>query len=505
MCSADGSNGDIPKGEYNEENMKSTVVENRNIIFSAIIYGKALGWANKTKENVEITLGIHAGDHACYRDTTKESQEAAKHCFEISNWGSERVDYRAPFVEITKDKVLKEGIDAMKKLQFNQKEIDEVLANTHSCYDPDEKGRSCGLCGTCIEENQKVLMADNTWKKIKDVQIGDFVWGVDENTKHIQIAEVLDKFDNGIKEVYDMNGLLLTNNHKVYASNKNTRPMFREYKHMNRKDATYMVKRWPVEFTRTDVNEEEFALGYLRGFADGGGSYDERGIHVVQKEETVLIEFWNLYNKYISECHVSVKWDDRRNMFYGSGGYIPTFFEKTKFNLDSDEYLRGYLNGILISDGGAFYNKSNKSFGYGISQSIKVNNSICDNIQIALDKLNIKHDFYQAKCGGFKKEGTLMCEWRITRPYKIALKYGTMKKENMLSKLAKYNTVKLLSSSKVDKIGDPISNSRVYDIKTNTGTFICEGYLVHNCKERIEAFQKNGLKDPVEYQVPINW
>ena len=290
-----------------------------------------------------------------------------------------------------------------------------------------------------------------------------------------------------------MNGLLLTNNHKVYASNKTVRPMFREYKHMNRKDATYMVKRWPVEFTRTDVNEEEFALGYLRGFADGDGSYDERGIRVVQKEETVLIEFWNLYNKYISECHVNIKWDDRRNIFYGSGGYIPTFFEKTKFNLDSDEYLRGYLNGILISDGGAFYNKSNKSFGYGISQSIEANNSICDNIQIALDKLNIKHDFYQAKCGGFKKEGALMYGWRITRPYKIALKYGTVKKENMLSKLAEHNTVKLLSSSKVDKIGNPISNSQVYDIKTSTGTFICEGYLVHNCKERIEAFQKNGL------------
>lgn len=60
----------IPEGHYAEENMKSTVVENRNIIFSSIIYGKALGWANKTQSDVKITLGLHAGDHCFTADTT---------------------------------------------------------------------------------------------------------------------------------------------------------------------------------------------------------------------------------------------------------------------------------------------------------------------------------------------------------------------------------------------------------------------------------------------------
>ena len=76
----------IPKGHYEDETMKSTVVENRNIIFSAIVYGKALGWANKTGDNVVITLGIHAGDHCIYPDCRPESHEAAKHLFKISNW-----------------------------------------------------------------------------------------------------------------------------------------------------------------------------------------------------------------------------------------------------------------------------------------------------------------------------------------------------------------------------------------------------------------------------------
>ena len=142
---------EIPKGHYADETMKSTVIENRNVIFSSIIYGKALGWANKTGDNVVITLGIHAGDHAIYPDCTPESHNVAKYLFRISNWNSERVDYIAPFENIDKGAVLKSGLDAMKQLQFTEANINSVLKNTHTCYNPDEDGRSCGECGSCRE------------------------------------------------------------------------------------------------------------------------------------------------------------------------------------------------------------------------------------------------------------------------------------------------------------------------------------------------------------------
>lgn len=138
----------IPEGDYRDETMKSTVIENRNIIFSSIIYGKALAWANKTQDNVVITLGLHAGDHTIYPDCRPESQELAKELFKISNWGSERVDYVAPFIRIDKGEVLKHGIEACKKLGVDWKVI---YSNTISCYTPNEKGESCGKCGTCVE------------------------------------------------------------------------------------------------------------------------------------------------------------------------------------------------------------------------------------------------------------------------------------------------------------------------------------------------------------------
>lgn len=141
----------IPHGHYADENMKSTVVENRNVIFSAIIYGKALSWANKANDYVVITQGIHSGDHAIYPDCTEESRAAAEHLYKISNWNSEKVDFIAPFVNIDKTGVLSAGIKAMTKMGFTKSDIKKVLKNTHTCYDPDEKGRSCGKCGSCTE------------------------------------------------------------------------------------------------------------------------------------------------------------------------------------------------------------------------------------------------------------------------------------------------------------------------------------------------------------------
>ena len=140
----------IPEGHHAAENMKSTVVENRNVIFSSIIYGKALSWSKEVGK-VGIALGIHAGDHCVYKDCTPESREACEHAFKISNWGSENVDYIAPFENSTKDELLGMAIQAMKTLGWTKSEIKKYLKNTHTCYNPDEEGRSCGKCGSCNE------------------------------------------------------------------------------------------------------------------------------------------------------------------------------------------------------------------------------------------------------------------------------------------------------------------------------------------------------------------
>lgn len=55
---------EIPKGHYEEANMKSTFVPNRNAIFSSILYGYALSIAVREKTRVSIALGVHSGDRS---------------------------------------------------------------------------------------------------------------------------------------------------------------------------------------------------------------------------------------------------------------------------------------------------------------------------------------------------------------------------------------------------------------------------------------------------------
>lgn len=139
---------DVPEGHYADENMKATVVENRNGIFASIIYAKALGWANETKSNVLISLGIHAGDHQIYPDCRPESREAFAHAFKISNWGSELVDYYTPYEQGNKFTILEE---ALHNSTFLSLDFFKLLANTNTCYNPNERGQACGKCGSCTE------------------------------------------------------------------------------------------------------------------------------------------------------------------------------------------------------------------------------------------------------------------------------------------------------------------------------------------------------------------
>ena len=66
---------EVPEGHYEEENMKDTVVPNRNKMFSSIIQAIALSIANTKNCPVEIAMGIHAGDHAIYPDCRQEFRD----------------------------------------------------------------------------------------------------------------------------------------------------------------------------------------------------------------------------------------------------------------------------------------------------------------------------------------------------------------------------------------------------------------------------------------------
>jgi len=122
---------EVPKGIYNEETMKITVVPNRNMVFLALATAYAIGLGIR-----EVAYAAHSGDHAIYADCRPAFIEAMRKTIELCD--DSKVSLSTPFTLLDKSEIIKIG--------FNLG-VDYSL--TWSCYEGKEL--ACGKCGTCRE------------------------------------------------------------------------------------------------------------------------------------------------------------------------------------------------------------------------------------------------------------------------------------------------------------------------------------------------------------------
>ena len=131
---------DVPEGHYEQDNMKDTVVPNRNKIFASLIQAVALSIATRPinedcsiGQEVAIAMGIHAGDHAIYPDCRQEFRDADFDAFIIGNWSAELVSVYTPYLEVNKFEILEDGLKACEQLGLD---FDEVYKRTNTSYKP---------------------------------------------------------------------------------------------------------------------------------------------------------------------------------------------------------------------------------------------------------------------------------------------------------------------------------------------------------------------------------
>lgn len=134
---------EVPEGHYAQENMKLTVVPNRNMIMYAI----AVGYAINSEAGV-VFVGVHAGDHPIYPDCRPEFIRALDLASYLGNFGFFVGNFQlvAPFINLTKADIVKLG---------NRLGVPYDL--TWSCYKGGEK--HCGKCGTCQERRESFILA----------------------------------------------------------------------------------------------------------------------------------------------------------------------------------------------------------------------------------------------------------------------------------------------------------------------------------------------------------
>jgi len=122
---------DVALGHYQQENMKSTVVPNRNMILLSLAIGYAVSLGAE-----QVYYGAHSGDHEIYPDCRPIFVEKMNAAAAVANY--EKVAIFSPYLHNNKIGILKDGL-AM-GLDYSK---------TWTCYNGREK--ACGHCGSCVE------------------------------------------------------------------------------------------------------------------------------------------------------------------------------------------------------------------------------------------------------------------------------------------------------------------------------------------------------------------
>lgn len=121
----------IPEGHYEADNMKSTVVPNRNMILLSLAIGYAVDIGA-----AKVFYGAHSGDHAIYPDCRPEFVLAMNEVAKLANY--EPVEIVTPYLNSNKIDILADGLRM--GLDYRQ---------SWTCYNGREK--ACGKCGSCVE------------------------------------------------------------------------------------------------------------------------------------------------------------------------------------------------------------------------------------------------------------------------------------------------------------------------------------------------------------------
>ncbi len=132
--------GDVPKGRSQKEiesGVAPTYVPARNLIFLSI----GVSWAEALSADAVI-IGAHSVDYSGYPDCRAEFIESFERTANLATKaGTEGRLIRiwAPLINKNKAEIIKLGA-----------ELGVDFSLTFSCYDPDDMGRACGQCDSCL-------------------------------------------------------------------------------------------------------------------------------------------------------------------------------------------------------------------------------------------------------------------------------------------------------------------------------------------------------------------
>ena len=129
---------DVPKHGSAGEGIPITYVPARNTVFLSF----ALAWAEVLLAS-DLVIGVNAVDYSGYPDCRREFIEAYERMANLATKsgveGRTHIKIHTPLIQLSKAEIVHMAVS-----------LGADLSLTHSCYDPDDDGRSCGACDSCV-------------------------------------------------------------------------------------------------------------------------------------------------------------------------------------------------------------------------------------------------------------------------------------------------------------------------------------------------------------------
>ncbi len=353
----------------------------------------------------------------------------------------------------------------------------------------------CNLsCPWCFGKNTKILMFDYTWKNIQDINVGEKVIGLYRKSKgkelrHVE-ATILDTMHR-TTETIKLNNTIVTPSHKFL--NCNHRTFWQEAKSLDNKKLKTL--------TIVNNNSQDYKKGWLAGYLDGDGYFHDFKGYANKKqnnkytylrmgifskdEETIIRTHDYILDVFDYNCNVTKQYHggiingkDYKQKMIGikiTNSKVAKLlkeelqFRKVPLKVTMD-YMRGYLAGIFDAEGNL--NKTTVRI-------YQKNRFLLEKIQKYCDKLKFDSNIRTEKTG--------ISYLIINNPIRFFAMCQPILKRKMKTNIG-ISSVKSTSTININNVR---TKNTVYNLTTDVGNYIADGFYVKNCDSK---YARNGEK-----------
>jgi len=353
------------------------------------------------------------------------------------------------------------------------------------------KGRCPHDCSYCLSEGTMILMGDFTQQPIEDIKRDQIVIGIEKTeTRYLRftrsrVLNVSKRIAKTLKIETDDNWIICTPDHSIMGSTEarncsdwKTAKAFSPYENLR-----FVHRKGREHYCRMH------RLGYLRGIIDGDGcifSFKNKegrkyqGFEIVCTNEELSLHIESEFKDILG---VTLKRDIKRSSSKSYGTNSPMLYTRVTKNVKeierqtefriNDEFARGYLAGMIDTDGSV-----SKRGNVRISQSRTANARKYKNIISCCDMLKLNY---------IEEKNIIRLQSSFEIRMKLLFEFGIFHSEKA-DRLILGKSVKGSKHSRINSI-EIAGEMAVFNLQTECENYIANGFVVHNCYMRRFPFK----------------